>query len=238
MSALAPAERSELARLEGVIERGMQTFVDVGMALRTIRDRDLYRAEHATFEEYVKARWGWERAHAYRLIKSADVVVNLSPMGDTLPESERIARPLTALSAEKQPEAWRRAVETAPNGKVTAKHVAGVVEDMLDNEAADAALAEPGASTPWSAMTRIDDGRKAFRILAEMVSQFRATARATAGERHGAFLETARIEPHLRAIAKVLKESVPVEVCTGCSGKGCIRCKQSGVVPDALKETA
>ena len=63
-----------------------------------------------------------ERAHAYRLIDSAKVVANLSPIGD-IPRTESQARPLTSLPPEAQPVVWQRAVETAPNGKVTAKHV-------------------------------------------------------------------------------------------------------------------
>ena len=47
-------------------------------------------------------------------------------MGST-PESERQARPLAKLPAEEQPAAWKEAVETAPEGKVTAKHVEAVV---------------------------------------------------------------------------------------------------------------
>ena len=49
-----------------------------GLALMEIRDGRLYRAEFGTFEEYCNQRWGWERAHAYRLIDAAQVVENVS----------------------------------------------------------------------------------------------------------------------------------------------------------------
>lgn len=39
-------ERNELAQHEGVIERGLKTFVDVGNALLAIRDKRLYRQDH------------------------------------------------------------------------------------------------------------------------------------------------------------------------------------------------
>ena len=51
----------------------------------------------ATFEEYCKERWGMNRAHAYRLIDAAEVVNNLSPIGD-IPVNESQARPLTQLN--------------------------------------------------------------------------------------------------------------------------------------------
>lgn len=128
-------ERNELAQHEGVIERGLKTFVDVGNALLAIRDKRLYRQDHGTFEGYCRERWGMERAHAYRLIDSAQVVANLSPIGDKLPTTESQVRPLTNLEPEQQVEVWQRAVETAPNGKVTASHVETVKRDYLGDGA-------------------------------------------------------------------------------------------------------
>jgi CHASE3 domain sensor protein len=54
---------------------------------------------------------------------SARVVEVLSPMGDKKPETERQTRPLARLEPDKQREVWQKAVETAPEGKVTADHV-------------------------------------------------------------------------------------------------------------------
>ena len=92
----------------------------VGNALLAIRDKRLYRQDFGTFEEYCQERWGMERRHAYRLMDAAQAVENVSLGTQILPTSERQARPLTKLEPELQPVAWQRAVETAPNGKVTA----------------------------------------------------------------------------------------------------------------------
>ncbi len=46
------------------------------------------------------------------------------------PQNESQVRPLTKLPPEKQVKAWRKAVETAPDGKITAKHVQQVVNTM------------------------------------------------------------------------------------------------------------
>ena len=89
-------ERSHLAELEAVIERGQQTFIDVGNALMEIRDQRLYRATHATFEAYCKERWGWSRISAYRHIEAAEAVA-LLPIGNK-PSSESVARELVPLS--------------------------------------------------------------------------------------------------------------------------------------------
>ena len=49
--------------LEGKVERA---FYEAGKALRELRDRQLYRSTHQTFEEYCRERFGFERRHSYR----------------------------------------------------------------------------------------------------------------------------------------------------------------------------
>lgn len=121
VEALTVPEVDRKAQLEATIERGMQTFVEVGLALMEIRDGRLYRAEFGTFEEYCQERWGWGRAHAYRLIDAAQVVENVSNWRQNVaPATESQARPLAALPPAQQREAWERVLETAPNGKITA----------------------------------------------------------------------------------------------------------------------
>ena len=120
VEALTAPEVDRKAQLEATIERGMQTFVEVGLALMEIRDGRLYRAEFGTFEEYCQERWGWTRRHTNRMIASAEVTTNFGPMGPILPATERQARPLAALPPAQQREAWERVLETAPNGKITA----------------------------------------------------------------------------------------------------------------------
>jgi hypothetical protein len=41
-------------------------------------------SDFPAFEEYRKAKWDMKRAHAYRLIDGAKVLVNLSPIGDKI----------------------------------------------------------------------------------------------------------------------------------------------------------
>lgn len=100
--ALTRPEALALARHEIVVKAGLSTFRDVGTALAAIRDERLYRAEHATFEDYCQQRWNLARAHAYRMIDAAVAVAGVaavSPMGDKI-TSERQARELTGLPAD------------------------------------------------------------------------------------------------------------------------------------------
>ena len=155
-------EVERLKELEHVIKDGLYTYFEVGGALMTIRDLELYRATHSTFESYCRDTFQISRAHAYRLIDSHNVqstidkaqainfieqatslqleTKNKEEKGEVLndlgrstlqkPQNESQVRPLSKLPPEKQVKAWRKAVETAPDGKITAKHVQQVVNTM------------------------------------------------------------------------------------------------------------
>jgi hypothetical protein len=128
--------KTELERLEGVIQKNIGAFYDVGRALMEIRDQGYYKdvLGYDTFEAYCKERWDFNRAHAYRLIDSAQIMDMVSPIGIQKPNNERQTRPLTRLEPQQQREAWQKAVETAPEGKVTAAHVSKVVREITHEQ--------------------------------------------------------------------------------------------------------
>ena len=51
--------KSEFSRLEGVIGRGKRAFIEVGNALRDIRDKRGYQhwRDGCTFEQYCREQW-------------------------------------------------------------------------------------------------------------------------------------------------------------------------------------
>lgn len=115
MSARARSLQSNRRReCEAVIERGLETFLEVGKALSEIRDSQLYRAKFKNFEDYCRDRWQIARNYANKLIAAAEVVQNL---GTTvpIPASERQVRPLTKLEPEQQRQAWKLATAFKPN---------------------------------------------------------------------------------------------------------------------------
>ena len=110
---LSPQESYDFCLLEQRIKKGLNTFIEVGVALMEIRERKLYRLRHERFQDYCRERWGIKRAHAYRLISAVEVLDNLSPTGDT-PKTERQVRPLTTLTdPDDQRAAWQAASEAA-----------------------------------------------------------------------------------------------------------------------------
>ncbi|AFY79301.1 hypothetical protein Ple7327_4170 [Pleurocapsa sp. PCC 7327] len=139
---LNDTEKMRLQEIEAIVAQGLQTFYEVGQALIEIRDRKLYRETHKTFEAYCKEKWSLTRPSAYRLLKAAEVIKNLSPMGDKFPTNERQVRPPTKLPPAQQLEIWQKAVEESPNGTPTAKIVERLVKEQENSTPKKKTLSE------------------------------------------------------------------------------------------------
>lgn len=132
--------RKDLERLEIVIQKNIGSFFDTGRALIEIRDRELYKLRNGgayeTFDAYCRGVWDFARSTAYQFIDSVKVIENIRNCGqiDVIPTTESQARPLARLKPEQQREAWQKAVDTATDGKVTAKHVNKIIRDMTEPE--------------------------------------------------------------------------------------------------------
>lgn len=127
--------RSRLSECEARIERGLATFVDVGNAIREIRDDRLYREQYATFEEYCKERWGWDRRHANRHVEAAETVEALGSI-DPKPENVAQTRELVPLAKEDPAAAqalWGELVEEHGD-KLTAKKIKQAVDARMKRE--------------------------------------------------------------------------------------------------------
>lgn len=111
---LTPAEKHDLRKQEEIIEKGIDTFLDVGNALLTIREHKLYRVEFTTFEEYCRARWKFSKTHANRLIGAASVAADLGEQ-KILPKVEWQLRPLLGLPAAKRRKVWEKVLQVADN---------------------------------------------------------------------------------------------------------------------------
>ena len=136
---LTEGEERERHRLELKVDRAVG---EAWLALKQLRDNRLYRNTHKSFEEYAKDRFGFNRAHAYRLISAAQVLENLSPNGrhdepetemspngrHLLPKSERLCRELAKLPPPQQSIAWEQVLELSTDKAPTAKVVKDVVE--------------------------------------------------------------------------------------------------------------
>ncbi|MGD0043799.1 MAG: hypothetical protein ABSE84_25910 [Isosphaeraceae bacterium] len=79
---ITTAERRDFRQAEATIERNKSAFLEMGRALAEIRDRRLYREAYATWEDYLRDRWGFGRQEAADKISAARLGALLSPISD------------------------------------------------------------------------------------------------------------------------------------------------------------
>ena len=118
LESITPDEVVLLADCEQKIADGMESFKAVGRALVQVRDSRLYRATHATFEEYCRERWQMDRTYAYRIIEGAKIADEMLPIGNI--PTEAAAREIAKVEPGQRAEVLQSA---AASGKVTAKSI-------------------------------------------------------------------------------------------------------------------
>ena len=97
----------ELTKYEGIIERSLYTFIEVGTALAAIRDKHLYREyldgrEFKTFKEYCENRWKFSDSRARQYIDAAAVATVTAVTELLALPSERVARAFVPLKKDKK----------------------------------------------------------------------------------------------------------------------------------------
>jgi hypothetical protein len=130
----------------------LETFLEVGSALLTIRKQRLYRASHSTFESYCADRWGISRSYAWRVLGAAERVRLLPPGShEPKPSNECQMRPFLKLRPAEFPSAWKEVLKRANDRKVTAALVQEVVDELISKEAQGGAATRPAKRPARSA---------------------------------------------------------------------------------------
>ena len=110
---MTPEDRRDFTRFDEAVSlaaRAAKVVIDGGRALKAIRDRELYRAVAATWDEYLK-RHGLTRRRADQLVAAAGVLDAVSErvqteLGTVVPDlTERAIRPLVGMDADEAAEA-------------------------------------------------------------------------------------------------------------------------------------
>lgn len=148
---LTTTETARLGELETIVAAGVESFIATGEALAEIRDAQLYRATHGSFEAYIGERWPqFGRRQADRLIAAARVNRNLRPMGLSL-GSERQARELARLTPEQQVAAMSAAQAAAGERAPTGAEVTRAAEQVAPKPANPDRLFDLLAARDWRA---------------------------------------------------------------------------------------
>ena len=144
---LTAKEKERLELCESVLQRGLRTFFEVGNALLTIREQQLFRAAHPTFESYCQQRWGICRSYAWRVMGAAERIRLLPSDGDMpKPANEFQMRPFLKLDPKEFPSGWEKVITRAKDGKVTPSLVREVVGELLPNGGPPGRISKPARS--------------------------------------------------------------------------------------------
>ncbi len=141
---LTELETSRLQELETVVRRNMRAFLEFGLALQEIKDRQLHRETHQSFDEYVRATFDMQAGNAYRKIRAASLTKRIEAAGvSTLPENEAQARELLGIKdKENQVQVWAGVCDDAAkrgvdiNAALVKAHVEQQTNDN-DNDSGD-----------------------------------------------------------------------------------------------------
>ena len=162
-SSLSESEIKERNELENTVS---QAFFLAGQALKTLRNKRLYRETHSTFEAYVKDRFDFKKSAAYYLINASEVVENLkrpqfvdkNQNQTILPSKESQCRPMSKLSPEEQRQVWSSAVEKAggkvPSGRIikeVVNEIKGVKSKMFSQPKKEGPHLVPGIGIEYIA---------------------------------------------------------------------------------------
>lgn len=245
MTDLTTRDKRTLAQCEETIKQGQRTFIDVGNALRTIRDEVLYRGEFETFEAYMQKKWGWTRQRGYQLIAAANVVEvvgTIDSVSTIVDINEGQARELGKLGNDEDiATVAAKAVETAPKDKdgkprLSAAHIRKVADDVLGNGSSSNQGPEQGTDEH---STEADD--ELPPVSAEWNRALRAVCyglrRELAGLPEGAWMDkTCRdtLSDQLKAVTTSIRMR-QMDVECGCNG-GCNLCRMTGWMPQRVAE--
>jgi hypothetical protein len=137
---LSPQERATLRHCENTIHRALQTFVEAGDALKTIRNQRLYREQFSSFRAYCRARWGFEAARARQFIAAADVYRDVVDVTAMKPINENQMRPLVRLDTGARRLVWQKVTEHA-DYPPTDDAIKEVIRELVPMEPAARSLA-------------------------------------------------------------------------------------------------
>ena len=124
---LTTEEQDRFTKLQSVVDKGLATFMGVGLALREIRERLLFRVTHATFEAFVLDRWDMSKSHANRTIGAASLAQHLKEVG-IQPRTEAVCRPMLGLTPKLSQTVWSNV--TRGNPEPTASQVEAEVQTL------------------------------------------------------------------------------------------------------------
>lgn len=240
LEAITIAESKELIACEKVIEEGLSCALKAEDALRTVRDKRLYRSEFASFEDYCQTRWGKTRQWANYLLAAGAALKSLPPKLVTAVTSVKAAAALSKVPPPK-----RAAVVssiTKAGQAVTAKTIRKVSPPPpkpakgIAKQPQAALKDETGLPIPPEAIALWHRGDEVQELLT-FISALRGKLRKYQDGKDILFFGFSFSETlaHLDQAYVEIKRMKPYAVCPTCNGKvseQCNACNGRGLVSE------
>lgn len=244
MKTLSTLNQTRLAVLESTIKGTVGAFMRCGKALAEIRDTNLYRgSKFKTFEEYCEKRWGWKRAHVYRLIEAAQVteeIKTLSPVIGERIENESQARAIAVVPASQRVSVLESAVKS---GDVTASGIHAAAEAILSKPPSPTIdLDRTGHPIPAKALEYWKRREEPEDVLFH-ISKARAAVKDLQDSKDPMWVEvnSNSVYADLCNAYSNFKLAVPHAVCPVCQGQApdtCTLCGGRGMISKFRYDTA
>lgn len=239
-----------LAELERIVDAGKCSFIDMGFALKEIRDRRMWEATDASFDAYCERRFQFKKARAYQIIQAADVTTDLSTAVEktALPHRERQVRALAKVEPEKRAAVWQAAKESSNGKEPTTAVIAAVAKRQADPAPELDPHDDAGNPIPAKLRPAFDNAAK-FDIALQSLAEIATELNPLMGDANevkplpgGEFLAAQRqyLRSHLKNARETLKACKPYAVCPYCKGvkAKCDGCKGVGYVPRQIWDEA
>ena len=203
----------------------VESFVQAGIALKTIRDEELFRGTHDTFDKYCKESYEFGHTRASQLISSSEMMGSLERYDILpLPSNERQVRMLLSVTddEDEQADIWERVVAKSDDNRITAS----LIKEVCDEE---------GVSTKADE-TEEDDAVEV--VMKDWNSKIESWARAVVAQLkevpQGPWIDETRIgimRSELKSLTATVRATKAHNLCPKCDGKGCKKCRGTGFVP-------
>lgn len=223
-SEMSHLELHDLERNEGIIKRGMRSFIEVGEALQDIRYRRLWRKSHDSFRDYLKDRWGMGAPYATRLISGSEVAKRIPAI-----QNEAQAREVARIPYTDQAKVVERASQIAQS-----------VGRPLSAKDIRMASTEPSTITAREErdgeVVTMESQSEMWQQAEDMLADIKRTARLLTLNHEGVWLKPHidTVEARIKDCQRILEGAKPHAPCPVCSGgirKDCEACRDRGWLP-------
>ncbi|MFJ4652729.1 hypothetical protein ACIP5Y_15820 [Nocardia sp. NPDC088792] len=205
---LSRSEQEQLDLCESAVDALRVAFWTAGRALQIVRDGRLYRADHATFDDYVEKRWDMQRSYAHKLIRAWPLAARLHPFASSINEGQ--IRELLPVAAAHGEEA---AVTVYTTLAADAKVTAGKLRDAI--AVLPAAYDEAEAVARLQAWLRGDlpeDNPRAADLFTTAESRLTAlTQRVVKGSTDDP-VAAREFAAKLRTLAELIENQIPTRI--------------------------